>query len=164
MTSLDTRDTPDDAIDLLASDASGFYRVRTPRLGLSINGAGDAIAALFNLHWKRSGSAAQALDLASASIYGLLKRMSDNPMVMLNHAIAAGMAHGPQKGLELLTALDSDARLAGHHRLDAVRAHLFEMAGDRESAIAHYQIAAGRTTSLPERNYLIAQAARLREG
>jgi pyridoxine kinase len=60
VTSLDTRDTPDDAIDLLASDASGFYRVRTPRLGLSVNGAGDAIAALFNLHWKRSGSTSRA--------------------------------------------------------------------------------------------------------
>ena len=82
---------------------------------------------------------------------------------MLNHAIAAAMVHGPSKGLELLKALDSDARLAGHHRLDAVRAHLLEMAGDYESAIAHYQIAAGRTTSLPEQNYLTTQAARLRE-
>ncbi|WP_448951781.1 pyridoxal kinase PdxY [Labrys neptuniae] len=77
VTSLDTDDTPDDAIDLLAADANGFYRVRTPRLGLDINGAGDAIAALFNLHWKRSGSAAAALDLASASIYGLLKRTAE---------------------------------------------------------------------------------------
>lgn len=77
VTSLDTDDTPDDAIDLLASDGNGFYRVRTPRLGLDINGAGDAIAALFNLHWKRSGSAAEALDRASASIYGLLKRTAE---------------------------------------------------------------------------------------
>lgn len=77
VTSLDTDDTPDDAIDLLASDGNGFYRVRTPRLGLDINGAGDAIAALFNLHWKRSSSAAEALDLASASIYGLLKRTAE---------------------------------------------------------------------------------------
>jgi RNA polymerase sigma factor (sigma-70 family) len=97
------------------------------------------------------------------ALYELLKRMSDNPMVILNHAIAAGMVHGPSKGLELLKALDSDARLAGHHRLDAVRAHLLEMAGDYESAIAYYQIAAGRTTSLPEQNYLTAQAARLRD-
>jgi pyridoxine kinase len=77
VTSLNTQETPDDAVDLVASDASGFYRVRTPRLGLSINGAGDAIAALFNQHWKRSGSAAEALDLASASIYGLLKRTEE---------------------------------------------------------------------------------------
>jgi pyridoxine kinase len=77
VTSLNTVETPSDAVDLVASDASGFYRVRTPRLGISVNGAGDAIAALFNLHWKRSGSAAGALDLASASIYGLLRRTKE---------------------------------------------------------------------------------------
>ena len=74
VTSLITEETPDDCIDLLASDASGLYRLRTPKLELSVNGAGDAIAALFNLHWKRSGSAASALGEAGASIYGLLKR------------------------------------------------------------------------------------------
>ena len=95
------------------------------------------------------------------ALYELLKRMSDNPMVMLNHAIAAAMVHGPGKGLELLRALDADPRLANHHRLDAVRAHLLEMAGDHEAAIKHYRIAAGRTTSIPERNYLLTQAARL---
>ena len=97
------------------------------------------------------------------ALYELLKRMSDNPMVMLNHAIAAAMVHGPSQGLELLDALDGDRRLAGHHRLDAVRAHLLEMAGDDRAAIAHYRTAAGRTTSIPERNYLMTQAARLRE-
>lgn len=97
------------------------------------------------------------------ALYELLKRMSGNPMVALNHAIAAAMVHGPSKGLELLRALDSDARLAGHHRLDAVRAHLLEMAGDYQAAITHYRIAASRTTSTPERNYLITQAARLSE-
>jgi RNA polymerase sigma factor (sigma-70 family) len=95
------------------------------------------------------------------ALYELLKCMSDNPMVMLNHAIAAAMVHGPSKGLELLKALDSDVRLAGHHRLDAVRAHLLEMAGDQETAIKHYRMAAARTTSIPERNYLVTQAARL---
>jgi predicted RNA polymerase sigma factor len=97
------------------------------------------------------------------ALYELLKRMSDNPMVALNHAVAAAMVHGPSKGLELLRALDSDARIAGHHRLDAVRAHLLIMAGDYQGAIAHYRIAASQTTSRPERNYLIAQAARLNE-
>jgi RNA polymerase sigma factor (sigma-70 family) len=95
------------------------------------------------------------------ALYGLLKRMSDNPMVTLNHAIAAAMVNGPAAGLTLLTALDADERLAGHYRLDAVRAHLHEMAGDHEAAIAHYQAAAARTTSLPERNYLTTKAARL---
>lgn len=95
------------------------------------------------------------------ALYGLLKRMSDNPMVTLNHAIAAAMVHGPRTGLELLTALDADERLAGHYRLDAVRAHLHEMAGDHQAAIAHYLAAAGRTTSIPERNYLSTRATRL---
>ncbi len=95
------------------------------------------------------------------ALYGLLKRMSDNPMVTLNHAIATAMVQGPPAGLELLEALDADGRLAGHYRLDAVRAHLLEMAGDHQAAIAHYRTAAGRTTSIPERNYLTTQAARL---
>jgi RNA polymerase sigma factor (sigma-70 family) len=97
------------------------------------------------------------------ALYGLLKRMSDNPMVMLNHAIATAMVHGPSAGLELLEALDADGRLSSHHRLDAVRAHLLELAGDHQAAIAHYRTAAGRTTSIPERNYLMTQAARLTE-
>jgi RNA polymerase sigma factor (sigma-70 family) len=97
------------------------------------------------------------------ALYDLLKRMSDNPMVMLNHAVAAAMVHGPSAGLGLLRALDEDGRLTGHHRLDAVRAHLLEMAGDHTAAAAHYRMAAGRTASLPEHHYLIAQAARLSE-
>jgi predicted RNA polymerase sigma factor len=95
-------------------------------------------------------------------LYDLLKRMSDNPMVMLNHAIAAAMVHGPLEGLKLLNAIETD-RLSGNHRLDAVRAHLLERAGDHHAAVAHYRAAAGRTTSLPERNYLLTQAARLSE-
>jgi len=97
------------------------------------------------------------------ALYELLKQMSDNPMVVLNHAIATAMVRGPATGLELLNALDADGRLAGHHRLDAVRAHLLEMAGNFQAAIANYRSAANRTTSLPERNYLMTQAARLRE-
>ena len=95
------------------------------------------------------------------ALYELLKRMSDNPMVALNHAIAAAMVHGPAKGLELLDALNDDSRLANHHRLDAVRAHLLERAGDRAAAVEKYRAAASKTASLPERNYLLAQAARL---
>jgi RNA polymerase sigma factor (sigma-70 family) len=97
------------------------------------------------------------------ALYELFKRMSDNPMVTLNHAIAAAMVHGPSAGLDLLQALDAGGRLAGHHRLDAVRAHLLEMLGDREAAIHHYRTAAARTLSLPERNYLLTRAARLTE-
>jgi RNA polymerase sigma factor (sigma-70 family) len=95
------------------------------------------------------------------ALYDLLRRMSGNPMVRLNHAIAAAMVHGATRGLELLDALKADARLADHHRLDAVRAHLLELAGDRQGAVRHYRAAAGKTGSLPERNYLLTQAARL---
>ena len=98
------------------------------------------------------------------ALYDLLKRMSANPMIALNHAIAAAMVHGAREGLELLDALDSDPRLADHHRLDAVRAHLLELAGERDTAIRHYRAAAAKTANLPERNYLMMQAARLSSG
>ncbi|HEY6342505.1 MAG TPA: sigma-70 family RNA polymerase sigma factor [Bryobacteraceae bacterium] len=93
------------------------------------------------------------------ALYELLKRMSDNPMVMLNHAIAVAMVRGPAAGLELLDRLDQDGRLAGHHRLHAVRAHLLEIAGDTDGAVTHYRIAAGCTSSQPEQVYLLTQAA-----
>jgi RNA polymerase sigma factor (sigma-70 family) len=93
------------------------------------------------------------------ALYGFLELMTGNPIVSLNRAIAAAMVHGPAEGLRLLEALDE--RLPGHYRLDAVRAHLFEMAGDAQAAAAHYRAAAGRTTSVPERQYLTTQAARL---
>jgi RNA polymerase sigma factor (sigma-70 family) len=95
------------------------------------------------------------------ALYNLLKRMSDNPMVALNRAIAEAMVHGAAKGLELLDTLKEDPRVAEHHRLDAVRAHLLELAGDQNGAVRHYQAAAAKTGSLPEQNYLLAQAARL---
>jgi predicted RNA polymerase sigma factor len=97
-----------------------------------------------------------------AAIYGVLKRMTGNPMVALNHAIAVAMVDGPRAGLGLLDAIDA-SRLDGNHRMDAVRAHLLERAGDAEAAIAHCLAAAGKTASMPERNYLSAQAARLRQ-
>ena len=95
------------------------------------------------------------------ALYELLKRVSPSPMVTLNHAIAAAMVYGPSKGLELLKSLDADPRMASHYRLNAVRGHLLEKMGDYEAAIQQYRAAAARTTSIPERNYLIMQAARL---
>jgi pyridoxine kinase len=77
VTSLHTRDTPADAIDIAAGDGGGLWRVRTPRLSLEINGAGDAIAALFFVHYLRTGSAAAALGEAVAAIFGLLQRTAD---------------------------------------------------------------------------------------
>lgn len=77
VTSLHTEETPADAIDLVASDASGQFRVRTPKLPISINGAGDAIAALFFAHYLRSGSVAEAVSRAASSVFGVLKRTAD---------------------------------------------------------------------------------------
>jgi RNA polymerase sigma factor (sigma-70 family) len=98
------------------------------------------------------------------ALYGLLRAMSPgNPMVELNHAIAAAMVHGPAAGLSLLNRLDDDPRVADHHRLDAVRGHLLEMSGDFDDAIRHYRAAAAKSSSQPERDYLLMQAARLAE-
>jgi RNA polymerase sigma factor (sigma-70 family) len=95
------------------------------------------------------------------ALYQVLQSIAPNPMVSLNQAIAVSMVDGPQAGLELLRALDSDDRMAGHHRLAAVRAHLLELSGDVTAARDAYQLAARRTTSIPERRYLKDKAARL---
>lgn len=94
-------------------------------------------------------------------LYALLLHIADGPMVALNHAIAIAMVHGPEAGLARLDVLAEDPRLAEHHRLEATRAHLHERMGDRERAAAGFLRAAARTTSLAERDYLLAQASRL---
>jgi predicted RNA polymerase sigma factor len=81
-------------------------------------------------------------------------------MAELGRAVATAMVHGPRAGLAEVARLED--RLAGHHRLDAVRAHLLERAGDLEEAEAAYRTAASRTLSIPEVRYLQARAARLR--
>jgi RNA polymerase sigma factor (sigma-70 family) len=96
-------------------------------------------------------------------LYDLLERLAPNPMVTLNRAVAVAMVRGPEPALELLDSLDADARMTSHYRLAAVRAHLLEMAGDRDAALTGYRTAARRTTSIPERRYLESRAARLRE-
>ena len=94
------------------------------------------------------------------ALYELLDRMTGNPVVTLNRAVAAAMVHGPEAGLTLLAHVEE--RLSGQHRLDAVRAHLLEMAGDTTAAAEHYAAAAARATNLPERHHLSRQVARLR--
>ena len=93
------------------------------------------------------------------ALYGLLERMTGNPMATLNRAVAAAMTHGPDAGLALLDGLGD--RLGDHHRLHSVRAHLLEQAGDTEAAIAEFRAAAARTTNLREQHYLTTKAARL---
>ncbi|MEV0973256.1 sigma-70 family RNA polymerase sigma factor [Microtetraspora glauca] len=95
------------------------------------------------------------------ALYQVLDRLADNPVVTLNRAVAVAMLNGPAAGLAVLETVAGDQRMAGHHRLHAVRGHLREEAGDRAAAIADYRTAARLTTSLPERRYLLARAARL---
>jgi len=95
------------------------------------------------------------------ALYELLERVSPGPVVTLNRAVALAMVHGPRAGLALLGTLDGDERLAHTHRLEAVRAHLLERAGDTLAAQAAYRRAARMTASLPEQRYLALRAARL---
>jgi RNA polymerase sigma factor (sigma-70 family) len=95
------------------------------------------------------------------ALYELLMRISDNPMVDLNHAVAVSMVRGPQEGLALVEKLEADQRVADGQRLLMVRAHLLESAGERAAARAAYLAAAERTLSLPQQRYLNARAARL---
>ncbi|GIH05267.1 hypothetical protein Rhe02_33340 [Rhizocola hellebori] len=91
------------------------------------------------------------------AIYDLLARISNNPMIRLNQAIAAAMVHGPETGLAMLRLLETE--LAGNHRLDAVRAHLLDMAGRHGEAAAGYTAAAARVTNEAEQNYLHRRSA-----
>jgi RNA polymerase sigma factor (sigma-70 family) len=94
-------------------------------------------------------------------LYDLLYALAPSPVVTLNRAVAVAMVNGPRAGLADLDALSGDRRLASQHRLASVRAHLHEMAGDAQAAVAAYEDAARRTTSIPEQRYLRAQAKRL---
>ena len=93
------------------------------------------------------------------SLYGLLERMTGNPMVRLNRAAAAAMAHGPGVGLALLDGVSQ--QLGDHHRFHSVRAHLLELAGDGRTAVLEFRLAAAGAGNLKERQYLTTKAARL---
>jgi len=95
------------------------------------------------------------------ALYGLLAQVAPNPMVSLNQAVAVAMVEGPRAGLARLDGLAVDERISSGHRLEAVRGHLLELAGDSAAAQESYRVAARRTTSVPERRYLEARAARL---
>ncbi|HEY3868717.1 MAG TPA: DUF6596 domain-containing protein [Actinocrinis sp.] len=130
--------------EAISRKAAGEYQVQA------------AIAAVHD----RAGTAQDTDWPQIDALYGMLERMTGNPIVTLNRALATAMADSPSAGLALLDSLND--RLAGHYRLDAVRAHLLELTGDTEAAAAHYSAAAARTTNLPEKHHLTAQAARLR--
>ena len=96
------------------------------------------------------------------ALYLILERIAPNPMVTLNRAIALAETKGPQAGLALLATLDGDDRMARHHRLLSVRAHLLDKTGDTAGAYEHYQRAAKATASIAEQRYLRSRASRLR--
>jgi RNA polymerase sigma factor (sigma-70 family) len=98
------------------------------------------------------------------ALYGALDSVTDNPMVELNRAIAVAMVDGPRAGLERLDALEAGGRLEGHHRLDAVYAHILEMAGEEEAAIDRYRRAAGLAANVAEQRHLAMRAERLAAG
>ena len=89
-----------------------------------------------------------------------LAAMTPGPMVTLSRIVAVAMVHGPAHALTELDDVAADPALAGHHRVDAVRAHLLDRSGDREAAREHYRTATARTLSVPERQYLLERAAR----
>jgi RNA polymerase sigma factor (sigma-70 family) len=95
------------------------------------------------------------------ALYEVLERVSPGPVVTLNRAVAVAMVHGPRAGLAVLGTLESDDRMANNHRLEAVRAHLLELAGETAAARKAYQRAARMTASLPEQRYLALKAANL---
>jgi RNA polymerase sigma factor (sigma-70 family) len=97
------------------------------------------------------------------ALYEVLERVSPGPVVTLNRAVALAMVHGPRAGLALIGTLDTDDRMAHNHRLEAVRGHLLELAGDLAAARESYRQAARMTASLPEQRYLALRAARLAE-
>ncbi|MFI9403433.1 RNA polymerase sigma factor [Nocardia sp. NPDC052316] len=131
----------------------------TSTLPQGLSGPYQIQAAIAVLH-AQAGSAEETDWTKILALYDLLEKLSDNPMVTLNRAVAIAMVHGPEAGLDLAATLDD--RLAGNHRLDAVRGHLHEMAGNSDAAIACYTTAAGRTPSAPENHYLTLRAAQLR--
>jgi predicted RNA polymerase sigma factor len=96
------------------------------------------------------------------ALYLILERIAPNPMVTLNRAIALAETKGPQAGLALLATLDDDERMARHHRLLSVRAHLLEKTGDTTGAYEHYQRAAKATASIAEQRHLRFRASQLR--
>ncbi len=94
-------------------------------------------------------------------LYELLETLAPGPMVSLNRIVALAMVHGPEYGLERLSAAADDPALKDHHRVEAVRAHLLELSGDLPAARDAYRRAARLTLSIPEQRYLTGRAGSL---
>ncbi|WP_342213285.1 sigma-70 family RNA polymerase sigma factor [Nocardia wallacei] len=156
-------------IPLLEQDRSRWDRIRLAEgMRLAAAAIGHGLHGMYRFQAAIAALHAQARCTADTDwgrilvLYTMFDRLARNPMVTLNRAVATAMVHGPAAGLDLAATVEDS--LAGNHRLDAVRGHLYEMAGDRPAAIAAYAAAARRTTSVPERDYLTIRGAQLREG
>jgi RNA polymerase sigma factor (sigma-70 family) len=134
----------------LVSDALSRTRLGPYQLQAAIAAVHDEAATVEETDWK------QVL-----ALYDLLEQVSPNPMVTLNRAVAVAMVHGPDAGLDVLATLEQDQRMAKHHRLHAVRGHLYELSGDAPAAVDSYRTAAHLSTNVPERRYLYEKAAHL---
>ncbi|GIH04213.1 RNA polymerase sigma24 factor [Rhizocola hellebori] len=161
------RSTPDGSLVPLAEQNRALWdsaaiaegaRLITSSLATSALGPYQVQAAIAALHCEAEKASATDWPQILA-LYQVLERIAPNPMVTLNHAVAVAMVHGPSAGLDQLASVQE--ALKGHHRLDAVRAHLLELAGDAPAARDAYLLAARRTTSLPERRYLESRAAQV---
>jgi predicted RNA polymerase sigma factor len=132
----------------------------TRTLGTTSVGPYQMQAAIAAVH-DEAPSAAETDWPQILALYDVLERVSPGPVVTLNRAVAVAMVHGPRAGLALLGTLDDDERMRRNHRLEAVRGHLLELAGDLSAARDSYQRAARMTASTPEQRYLALRAARL---
>jgi predicted RNA polymerase sigma factor len=134
----------------LITDALSRTRLGPYQLQAAVAAVHDEAASVADTDWAEI-----------VALYRLLESISPNPMVTLNRAVAVAMVEGPRAGIDLVDRLETDDRMARHHRLHAVRAHLLELDGEPAAARRSYVTAARYATNLPERRYLEARAARL---
>jgi len=142
----------------LITEGVGLITAALPR---GLVGPYQLQAAIAAIHDESTDSDATDWPQITALYELLLKITDNNPVIALNHVVAVAMTRSPHAGLELLGSLEADTRIAGDHRLSAVRAHLLEMTGDTTGAREAYQTAAQRTTNLAQQRYLYTRAAEL---
>jgi RNA polymerase sigma factor (sigma-70 family) len=165
----DARTTPDGALIALADQDRDRWDHAAIREGVALVsailpagpvGPYQLQAAIAAVH--SEAPSAEATDWAQVlALYTLLERVAPGPIVTLNRAVAVAMVHGPGAGLAVVDELERSGALDGHHRVDAVRAHLLERDGQADAARAAYERAAARTSSRAEQRYLRDRLRRL---
>jgi RNA polymerase sigma factor (sigma-70 family) len=164
------RTTPDGALVPLADQDRALWDrtqieeglgIITDTLGRAAIGPYQLQAAIAALH-DEAPSADETDWPQIIALYDVLEQVAPGPVVTLNRAVAVAMVDGPRAGLAVLGTLDADDRMAHTHRLEAVRGHLLELAGEPGAARESYRRAAKMTASVPEQRYLAMRAARLR--